>query len=277
MSAIIESTKPQLHYSALETLWKCGVMFEQRYVLNRRVPPSITLHVGKGVDEAANTNLSHKITNDTLLPVEEVLDIARDTVANGVSAEGLTVEKGETESQVRADGIDKAVRLTKAHATILAPILKPARVQAKWSIEIDGMPFDVVGTRDLDETDGRIRDLKTSKRSANKDAADRSDQLTTYALSKFVIDKTAVPVQVSIDTIADLKRETKVQTLHSERDRDDFQVIIRRIENAATILEKGAFTPARETDWWCSTQYCGYAASCPYFRKPKSIVIDEGA
>jgi len=269
------SARPQLHYSALEMLWKCGEMFYQRYVMNRKVAPTIALHVGRGVDEAANLNLNHKIEKQELLPVEQVLDVARDTVMQEIEQQGITLTAEETdEKTAKANAVDKAVRLTKAHATLLAPILQPKRVQAKWSLEIPGFPFDVVGTRDLDEVNDTIRDLKTSKRSANKDTADRSDQLTTYALSKYVIEAVSLPVTVCIDTIADLKKETKVQTLKSERDKSDFQVIVNRIENAATVLEKGAFTPARESDWWCSLTYCGYAANCKYFRKPKSVFIE---
>ncbi len=271
--------KPQLHFSALEKLWACGVAFERRYILNDRgVAPSY-VHVGKAVDHGANINLQNKIDKDVLLPVDQVVDEARDNAVASMEEEGLQLQPEDKligEKASKAKVVDKTVRLARAHAAVLAPRLKPKRVQAKWSLEIPGMPFDLVGTRDLDETDDSMSDLKTSKRSPNKNAAVVSDQLTTYAFSKAIIDKTPLPVKVHLDYIVDLKGGVKVaDRLTSTRNKSDFEVLMRRIENAKTILEKGAFAPANQgRDWWCSTTYCEFAPTCPYFRM--SLAEPEG-
>lgn len=265
--------KPQLHFSALEQLWKCGVAFERRYILkDRGVAPSY-VHVGKAVDHGANINLQNKIDKDVLLPVEQVVDEARDSAAASMEEDGLQLEPEDRilgEKATKAKVIDKTVRLARAHASTLAPRLKPKRVQAKWSLEIPGMPFDLVGTRDLDEIDETVSDLKTSKRSPQKNAAVISLQLTTYALSVHVINKVEPPVKVALDYIVDLKAGVKVaDRLASTRRNNDFEVLLRRIENAKEILEKGAFTPANQgRDWWCSQQYCEFAPTCPYFSMP---------
>lgn len=269
----------QLHFSALEVLWQCGEKFRRRYIEKERVGGTSYLHVGKAVDHAANINLQSKIDTDALLPAEQVMDEARDSVVRSMDDDGLTLEPGEKvlgESATKAAIVDKTVRLARAHAVVLAPRLKPERVQAKWSLEIPGMPFDLVGTRDLDETDGTISDLKTSKKSPNKNQAVISDQLTTYALSRVVIDKAGAPVKVGLDYIVDLKTGVKVaDRLTSTRGKSDFEVLLRRIENAAIILEKGAFTPANQgRDWWCSVKFCEFAPTCPYFRM--SLNVSEG-
>jgi PD-(D/E)XK nuclease superfamily len=275
-----ESRRPQMHISGIDRLFSCGIAFEKRYILNERKPATSYLHVGKGVDEAANLNLQNKIDTKTLLPVAQVVDVARDAVRHSIESDGLALtpdEIGMTEKAAGDAAVDKAVRLTEAHAKILAPRLKPKRVQAKFSLEIPGFPFDVVGTRDLDDEDDATRDLKTSKKSPPKLAAEQSDQLTLYALSRAIIEKVALPVKVALDYVVDLKRETKVAPpLESTRDRDDFQVILNRFEAAARVLESGAFTPARQTDWWCNLRWCEYAPTCKYFRSPKSMVLEEG-
>jgi hypothetical protein len=271
--------KPQLHFSALEQLWKCGVAFERRYILkDRGVAPSY-VHVGKAVDHGANINLQNKIDKDVLLPVEQVVDEARDSAAGSMEEEGLQLEPEDKligEKAAKAKVIDKTVRLARAHAAVLAPRLKPKRVQAKWALEIPGMPFDLVGTRDLDEIDETVSDLKTSKRSPQKNQAVISDQLTTYAFSVAVINNVQPPVKVALDYIVDLKGGAKVaDRLTSTRSKPDFEVLLRRIENAKMILEKGAFTPANQgRDWWCSLQYCEFATTCPYFRM--SLAEPEG-
>jgi hypothetical protein len=266
------SDKPQLHFSGLDLLWKCGIQFQFRHIQRIKMQPSSAIHVGRGVDEASNTNLNSKIDTDQLLPTEQVLDIARDVVTHNFDTEGAMLMPDEpNEKTARAMAVDKAVRLTKAHATVLAPTLKPKSVQRKWTVEIPGFPYDIVGTRDLDETDGTIRDLKTAGKTPNRNAAEMSDQLSMYALSKFVVDKTPPPIRVVLDTIVDLKKETKIDLKESTRDKSDFGVILRRIENAAEILQKEAFTPARQTDWFCSLKWCSYATICPFFRRPKTF------
>ena len=270
-----ERSTPQLHYSGLDLLWRCGVAFEFRHIKKVKAPPTSALHVGRGVDEAANVNLTSKIETQELLPTEQVLDIARDTVKHVFTNEGVMLGPGEDNEKAACDlAVDKAVRLTKAHATILAPTLKPKFVQRQWTMTVPGFPFDIVGTRDLDETDETIRDLKTSGKSPAKTAAFTSDQGTMYALSKWVVEKIEPPIRFVLDTIVDLKRETKVSFLESTRTKADFQVMVNRIENAARILETGAFTPARQTDWWCSQRWCSYANQCPYFRRPVSVAVN---
>jgi hypothetical protein len=174
--------------------------------------------------------------------------------------------------------VDKAVRLTKAHSLSLAPALKPRAVQRPWAMEIPGFSFDIVGTRDLDETDGTVRDLKTSGKSPAKDAAWTSDQGTLYAMSTWVVDQQPPPVPFVLDTIVDAKRGTKIVTLESSRSIEDFAVMASRIANAEKVIQSGSFTPARQTDWWCSLKWCSYAPICPYFRRPVSVaggVADE--
>lgn len=268
--------KPQLHFSGLDLLWKCGIAFEFRHIKKMKMPPSSAIHVGRGVDEAANTNLSAKIETEQLLPTEQVLDIARDSVVHSFEADGAALMPDEPNEKTARDlAVDKAVRLTRAHANDLAPTLKPKAVQRRWTVEIPGFPYDIVGTRDLDEIDGTIRDLKTAAKSPAKSAAETSDQLSMYSLSKWVVDRTPPPIRVVLDTIVDLKRGAEVRQLESFRDKSDFRVILNRIENAAKVLEKGTFTPARQTDWWCSLKYCAYAPICPYFRRPKLAANGE--
>jgi hypothetical protein len=269
--------KKQMHHSALEMLWKCGEMFNQRYVLGRKMAPSIVQQVGKGVDAAVNENLQHKIDEGSLLPVEQVTEVARDTVIHAISEDGdLLLTPDETQigkKRAVANAVDKAVRLSKAHALDLAPSLKPKHVQRSWTVEIDGFDYDLAGTIDLDETDDAIRDLKTSGKTPTKNAAHLSDQLTMYAMAKYALDGVIAP-KVTLDTIVDLKKATKIDIKESKRTKDDFKVLLERIANAAQVIEAGAFTPARQSDWWCSYRFCGYAPTCPYFRKPVSVFIE---
>jgi PD-(D/E)XK nuclease superfamily len=271
--------KPQVHYSALGVLWRCGIAFMFRYLYKVRSSPPSVIHVGRAVDTAANINLESKIKTDVLLPTEHVMDIARDATRELFDKEGVTPSPNEPTDPVAVCdlAVDKAVNLAKAHSIHLAPKLKPRAVQVAWAMEISGFDFDVVGTRDLDETDGTIRDLKTSKKSPKRDAAWTSDQGTLYTMSRYVINQQPPPVPFALDTIVEtpVRKQTRVVTLTSSRDTDDWRVMAARIENAAEIIHKETFTPARQDDWWCSLDYCEFATRCPFFRRPKSFVLGE--
>lgn len=257
-------------------LSRCGIKFERRYILGERLTPTTAIVVGKGVDAATNRNLQNKIDTTELLPVEAVQDTARDSVNESVADEGLKLTPDEQvagEAKSKGAAVDKAVRLARKHALSLAPTLKPAAVQVQWSLEIPGFPFDIVGTRDLDEVDGRIRDLKTSGKTPGKMTAHTSDQGTMYALAKWAIEKVELPVKFTLDTIVDLQAAPKVHTQHSKRGREDFEAVYNRIENAARVLEKGAFVPARQDDWYCSARWCGYYSDCRFARSMKQFSI----
>jgi hypothetical protein len=76
-----------------------------------------------------------------------------------------------------------------------------------------------------------------------------------------------------------LKTNVKVcDPLVSTRDEKDFQILLNRYDASARVIQSGAFMPANQTDWWCSIACCEYAAAdkCKYFRRPKSMVIEEG-
>jgi hypothetical protein len=264
-----DERRPQMHFSSLDLLWRCGEAFRRRYIERERLRPTAPLVVGKAVDLATNQNLQNKIDRDEFLPVEQVQETARDSAQATMDEEGLEVpadERALGENRARGAAIDKAVRLARKHSVSLAPRLKPKLVQQRWAITIPGIPFDIVGTRDLDETNGDIRDLKTSGKTPPADMVHRSDQLTLYALAKFAVEKEPPP-RVWLDTIVDLKKGPTVVSSSSRRGREDFAVMLNRIENAAEVLEKGAFTPARQTDWFCSASWCGFFASCKFARQ----------
>lgn len=259
-------------------LGKCGIMYEFRKVKNiRPLPPSSFIHVGRAVDTAANVNLKTKIDTETLLPTEQVLDIARDTTRHWFSVDGVTLTPDDPPSEKAAadKAVDKAVRLAKLHSEELAPTLRPQHVQRSWTMEIVGCSFDLVGTRDLDEVDGSVHDLKTKKKSPTAREAELSDQGTLYTLSRMVIDGVKPPVRFVLDSMVDLKSGPKVVIQESTRSEADFRVLANRLEAAERVINSGAFTPARQTDWWCSLTYCGYATICPYFRRPVSVAVGE--
>jgi len=268
--------KPQLHATSIATFSRCGEQFRRRYVEGERQPPGIAAHVGSGVDASVTANLTQKIHDGTLLSEEQVQDLARDGFRRALERDGAMLSDEERElgeEAVAGQAADKAVRLASLHHGELAPTIVPTSVQWPWSLELTDYAFELVGTADVREA-GRIRDTKTSAKSPTADAADKSLQLTAYAMAATVID--GETPEVTLDYLVDLKTP-KTAVLSSTRSEGDFAALLNRVEVIHDAMEAGVFPPADPDSWMCSPKFCGYYKSCRYVRRPVQIAVKGGS
>ncbi len=312
----MEKQRLQFHYSAIDMLNICGVRFEFRYVKGIKIAPNAFMLAGKGTDRGVTADLTNKIDKGELLQLSELTDIVSQAVKDESTKEDIQLdeeEKSKGLQQVIGDTQDKAVRLIKVHHGDVAPTIKPAAVQRKFSIDMDSYlrgrarqlydeaekttPYykkilesqaralnalakrgvDFVGEIDIFERDDgttAIRDTKTTAKTPTEDAALKSEQLTAYALASHVLDG-QLPKYVALDYLVDLKREQKAVTRKSERDMEAIEVFLRRLTNAIHVLHTGIFVPASPNDWHCSERYCGYWNICPMVQKRKAIFTSK--
>jgi RecB family exonuclease len=266
----VEPKRPQLHASALEM--KCMEAFRRRYIEGEIIPPGVAMIVGTGTHRSVELNLTEKIKTGSLLPIEAVIDAARDGVNSAWESSEIRLDPEEMIKGLKAvkgEAVDKAVRLSRLHATSKAPALSPKFVERKWSVELTGYPMDLVGTIDIQETTPIIRDTKTSGKTPPANCADRSLQLKAYALAVWRIDGEA-PKKACLDYLIDTAKP-KVETFESEPTREDFTVLLARIETLAMAMEKGVFIPVEPTHWCCDPKWCGYYQTCRYIRRPKQF------
>lgn len=284
--------KPQLHQSHLAMLYKCGEKFRRVVLEGDREPATIPLIVGSSTHSTIARNLNHKIDNGTLLTREAVQDYSRDdfikewqsspVVLNDREAfDGLEKTKGQAQ--------DQAIKLVTAHHYDLANLINPVSVERKWVLEAPTELYDMAGTIDVDERknlvqpDGsikvqnNIRDTKTKKTNTGQREVDVSEQYTFYALAKFMLDGKMPDYVIQDNVIKPTKgREAYCVSYKSTRTEEDFLIVARRFAQANKIIKAGIFTPANPADWWCSKNFCGFAASgsCPYFNSKarKSVV-----
>lgn len=256
---------------------RCGEQFRRVYIEGERRPPGVAMIVGSSVDDSVNANLGNVIETGAMLPMEAVQDVARDALESRWVEEGVVLTDEEAElgtKTVRGEAVDRSIRLALLHYDGVAPKLKPKSVQRRFRVRIKGETnIILVGVLDVEEP-GTVRDTKTSKKSPAKDAAEKAQQLTMYALGVRIEDG-EIPDKVALDYLVDLKRGPKAVTLESTRGPDDFRVLLARIERYARIVESGYFAPANPDDWICSEKWCGFALSCPMFRKPVSIATNS--
>ena len=265
-------------------LSKCGEQFRRRYLEKEILPPAVAMLVGRGVDTSVDSNLTSKVRTRELLPLEQVKDIARDNITIQWETSSIKFNEAEIElgiPKVKGEATDKAVRLASLHARERAPHIDPKEeknIQRRWRIELDGFPRDLVGIIDILEPrvatmDGMLPaviDTKTAAKTPPKNIAHISQQLTAYALAIRV--EEGESKGVSLDYLIDTKTP-KSAVFYSTRGQDDFNALLRRVENAIEALDKGVFIPAQPTDWWCSERFCGYHSTCPYVSEPVTIQV----
>ncbi len=265
--------KPQLHISAINMLSFCGEQFRRRYILKEKRPPGVAMIVGTATDRSVTANLQSKITDKKLLAIDQVKQIASDSLKTEWQT-GIELDQEEAmlgAEKVKGNAIDKAVRLSVLHASNLAPVLDPTHVQRPWVVELNGYPLDLAGTIDVQEGSIAIRDTKTKAKSPSEGAADQDTQLTAYALAAKVIDGRA-PEKVTLDCLVDNKVPV-VKVFSSTRNEADFDAFLARVENAVLALQAGVFVPAKQTDPLCSPKYCGFFSTCKFVMQPKQFQI----
>ena len=266
--------KFQWHVSALNMISKCGVQFERRYILGHKIPPGMGAITGTAVDKSVTANLISKKDTGKLLHLDEVQDIARETISSewekGVNEDKDLLTLGSTAAKAKA--IDDAVTLSALHAQKHAPKLNPTHVQRPWVLDVKAMDVQIAGTIDIQEP-GIVRDTKTSKRAPSGNEADLSLQLTTYALAVQVHDG-AAPDKVILDYLVKTKTPQLV-VVESTRSQADYSHLVRRFERAEAIRQSGDFTPAPVDAWWCTKDWCGYHASCPFARRPVVVSMPD--
>jgi RecB family exonuclease len=268
--------KHQLHVSGLNLLSKCGVAFENRVLKGLPEPRSVSLAVGSAVDRAVTLDLTSKQQTGSLLPDADVKDIARDAAVGEWERGDINLSEEDADEGWKGskdEAIDAAVDMAAYHHVNAAPAIQPTHVQRAWVLDIAGMgDVQLAGTIDIQEGMKSIRDTKTSAKSPNKDTAEKSLQLTTYALAVRALDG-RIPDTVNLDYVVRTpkRHDMKLVQLEARRTDDDLPHLIQRIQAAAATIQSGMFTPAPVDAWWCSRKFCGYWSICPYAARPASI------
>lgn len=265
--------KPILHNSHVEMFFRCGMQFYYRYIEGLIKPPNSALLIGSATHDVAKDSLAYKINTQQaeMMPVEQVCDLARDSVVREYHKNGLRLrdqERGLDIRRVIDQCIDTTVALSVIHRSELVPAIEPVEVEAPWVIECESYPFDLAGQWDVNEPTG-FRDLKTSNKRKSQADVDTSTQKTLYALAWKII-KGNYPEKIFFDVLIKTKTPT-YQIIPTSSDDSDTSTFMRRFELMCDCIGKGLFLPCNQSDWWCNREWCGYAEQCPYFNKRVTV------
>ncbi len=257
--------KPYLSPSQIEMACKCPEAYRRRYIEGERRPPGFAMLRGSGVHGGAAWNFRQKIGTHEDLPRKEIVDAAVSTFETRLDADDVEMtpeEASRGRPVIVSESVATVVRLAGFHADRQAPDYQPRLVEQTVRLSLPGASHDLLGKLDVMTEVDEIVDIKTAGKSKSQADADRSIQLTSYAALAKAYDGT--DARLTLDVIVDAK-QTKRQVLETTRGPADFRALAARINAVLRMIESGNFPPTTPGAWWCSTRWCGYAATCPYF------------
>lgn len=285
--------------SKLDSYARCGVAFENRYLLGKRELPGMAALTGRAIDAAVSASLVRKVEDGKLPSEVEVATIAGEEATRELAAAGSDVllepdekEAGLPRTQDKAK--DRSVRMAVAYRRLVAPLVRPfrdwregrngkPRIQHSWEL---AFPGDVIlrGRSDVEEVDGGVRDTKSKAKRAPDGLAESSLQLTAYGLARYSIDgHDTVPVTLDVlvdrtPAVSKLLKGTDPagvtwQLLQSVRTKQDFYSYMGRVEQTAKSIRAGVFMPAQPDDWICSARWCSFWGSCPHAARPRHFAV----
>lgn len=257
-------TKPALSKSKLNMIGKCPKQYEYRYLENIIAPPSVAMHIGTGTHTGIEKNLLSKRDTGSLLPEEQVIEAATESFKNTWDGSPPALDEDEREigeKAVRGRAIDQVAQLAQLHHREAAPRIVPVHLERYFRLELKRYDHDLDGFIDIQEADA-IRDTKTTSKAPPEDEADRSLELSIYALGVKTIDGKA-PAKVKHDFLVKTKKPQYIPR-ESTRTDEDFKAVLLRVEAASKLIAAGAFYPTNADNWWCSRKFCGYFDRCPF-------------
>ncbi len=220
-----------------------------------------------------------KILRESLPSIEEAGDLAAAKFEDIERTEGIQAPAGMQKSRIGLDK-DLAVAMSRRYTEAYAPYFDPVAIEHKVVVEPRDSDLRLTGIIDLismeqDIQDGTgqighvINDLKTGEREPPRDAAEKSDQLTMYALLYRLAFK-RMPAKVALNHVLSGTRysPSRVVTQESTRTGKDLEVIVNRLNNAAAGARAGVYIANGPGSWRCSAKWCPYFASCRYVRQP---------
>ena len=256
--------------SALSTLQGCGERFRRRYIEEDWRPSGPRAIRGTAVHRVARVGLLRKMTTHTLPSSEEARDLAADAFemewSRGVT---LTREEIGAGDAVKADSKDFAVDLSAFHIEKVAPAINPVGVERRITVQPQDSDLVIEGTIDLIDRDPRgwetIRDLKTTEKSPPAGTADKSDQLTMYAMIRMA-EVGTLPASLILDHLVRTPERHDKKHVIQETERTPFDVaaLVERLNTAVEAVSKGVFVPASADAWLCDPRYCEFFHDCPY-------------
>ena len=209
-----------------------------RHVLGLKMPPAKAFAQGRSVHSSLETHYNQKLQDRKGLPLDEIINIYdKSLISEQETYEADFAEtssflppeyiKNETETNF-SEMRDVGTKGLVVYKQEIDPGLMPKEVETKFALATESV--DITGRIDIIDTDGFIRDHKTSKRAPQADDAEDDDQLKIYDLAFrtrygykpkgyrkdfIVLTKTPKIVSCKADPMTDYRQKELLRNLNS--------------------------------------------------------------
>lgn len=250
-----------LSVSQVQKYLKCPAQYGFRYVSKLKETISSGLIMGRAFHKGMQTASFKKAMEGEILSTDDVLDVYSDSF--DYEKENDDVEWGDDDpAQVKDDGAKLVTKYYEEIGHAIVPMVDDEGIpyaERKHTFEI--VPgLKVFGVIDMIESDGSIRDYKTSSKSPSKNIIDEKIQLPVYAMmyrDLFGQDEKTV----GFDYAVNLKKEKKVMRVETEGPIDDNRIerTIQTFVGVAKSISAGIFYPNEESN---ACGYCSFKKIC---------------
>ena len=258
----MEIPNNHLSFSSVSCFLRCPRQFYYRYVEGSKVPPAGAMLRGRAFHESVEHNYNAKIATGADVPVED----ARGVAAAAFDRMADSSEAVWSDDEPRGKALDNAVACAVEHRTEIAPSVMPALVEQKWSIDLWGDGYTLVGVWDVVDQQEVIGDSKSWSKPPSAADVDKDLQLTAYSTAYRALtgrhegglrlDGVVLPRQGKTKLRpAEAKRFSTVRT---EAENAWFKDLV---ANVAKGIRAESFPP-NPTGWHCSRERCGWWSRC---------------
>lgn len=226
---------------------------------------------GNGTHKARKLNLRQKVVSGIDMPLDEMLDAARDEVNRQVKKGYVdlhTVElEGLNKNAAAGRIIDTTLKLVKVDRQQLQSAIQPVEVEIERTIKLKNWPFDLGMTIDSVDADRFITDCKTSRNKWTQEKADSEYQPSIYILGERVHRDNPAGFRYHCLSITAKRHIIYAQCLITQRTDAQIISVLERIAAMDKAIKAGIFTPAHQSSWKCSAQWCPWFRMCKFVQK----------
>lgn len=242
--------KNYLSVSQLRDFLTCRAFYHFKHTL--RLPPDkplpLRLARGRAGHRTAEFALLQKMQEKTTS-----LDEMKDFFSSVYEQEAETCTPSEDEDPGKTK--DQGIQMIQVLAEQVLPSIEPVMLEQKIETEVGGVPFVMV--LDVVTPEG-VRDFKFSGRSPDSDEAQKSHQLTAYAIGYEIL-RGKPPAMVGLDHIVALKTQTKYVQQVSNRTKEQKERFARTVAAVKRDIDNQIIYP-NDGNWKCAM--CEYKETC---------------
>lgn len=254
----------------------CPQRYKLTYLIETQepIPPNALMLAGTGYHAALERAI--KLCLEGKEPtIGECVDYGIAKVASEYNDKGIRLKEHEEHLISPSEIIDEVFSRVKRAATWTLqnrfPIWRPLESEWRFDIPIPDTGWTLTGQIDLIEDDGSVRDFKlsNSQRTPSPDKADKSTQLSMYALARYLTTG-SVPPLLTLEYCRDLSRVGCLER-SSTRTEKFCQNWLDRIKsvchNLDVAMENDSFPPADgESPFGCNER-CDFWYNCKWSLK----------